>query len=48
MIYLDSPAGVGFSFSKNTWQYNTGDLQTASDTHEFLLRVNLTLQSQID
>ncbi|RVW26021.1 Serine carboxypeptidase 1 [Vitis vinifera] len=38
MIYLDSPTGVGFSFSKNTWQYKTGDVQTASDTHEFLLR----------
>ncbi|KAJ9703296.1 hypothetical protein PVL29_004905 [Vitis rotundifolia] len=38
MIYLDSPAGVGFSFSKTTSQYNTGDVQTASDTHEFLLR----------
>ncbi|RVW70147.1 Serine carboxypeptidase 1 [Vitis vinifera] len=38
MIYLDSPAGVGFFILENTWQYNTGDLQTASDTHEFLLR----------
>ena len=42
MIYLDSPAGVGFSYSKNTQQYKTGDFQTASDTHEFLLRVNST------
>ncbi|KAL7228130.1 hypothetical protein ACSBR2_006949 [Camellia fascicularis] len=37
IIYLDSPAGVGFSYSKNTTVYTTGDLQTASDTHNFLL-----------
>ncbi|CAL0302827.1 unnamed protein product [Lupinus luteus] len=36
-IYLDSPAGVGFSYSKNKTDYNTGDFQTASDTHAFLL-----------
>ncbi|CAL5363078.1 unnamed protein product [Camellia sinensis] len=38
MIYLDSPAGVGFSYSKNTTIYKTGDLQTASDTHDFLIK----------
>ncbi|KAK9265555.1 hypothetical protein L1049_021561 [Liquidambar formosana] len=38
IIYLDSPAGVGFSYSKNTTYYETGDLQTASDTHNFLLK----------
>ncbi|KAK7394656.1 hypothetical protein VNO78_15191 [Psophocarpus tetragonolobus] len=38
IIYLDSPAGVGLSYSKNTTKYNTGDLQTASDTHDFLLK----------
>lgn len=38
IIYLDSPAGVGFSFSGNTSDYNTGDLKTASDTHTFLLK----------
>ncbi|XP_019432599.1 PREDICTED: serine carboxypeptidase-like 20 [Lupinus angustifolius] len=45
IIYLDSPAGVGFSYSKNKTDYNaknisgysTGDFQTASDTHTFLL-----------
>ncbi|CAL0302828.1 unnamed protein product [Lupinus luteus] len=37
IIYLDSPAGVGFSYSKNKTDYNTGDFQTASDTHHFLL-----------
>ncbi|XP_022925208.1 serine carboxypeptidase 1-like [Cucurbita moschata] len=38
IIYLDSPAGVGLSYSPNEANYNTGDLQTASDTHIFLLR----------
>jgi len=39
IIYLDSPAGVGFSYSKNETDYITGDIKTASDTHAFLLKV---------
>lgn len=38
IIYLDSPAGVGFSYSKNESEYTTGDLKTAADTHSFLLK----------
>ncbi|KAL4035232.1 hypothetical protein IC575_003913 [Cucumis melo] len=38
IIYLDSPAGVGLSYSTNHTNYITGDLQTASDTHTFLLK----------
>uniref|UniRef100_A0A6P4AWI9 Carboxypeptidase n=1 Tax=Ziziphus jujuba TaxID=326968 RepID=A0A6P4AWI9_ZIZJJ len=38
VIYLDSPAGVGFSYSKNRTDYRTGDLKTASDSHTFLLK----------
>ncbi|CAJ1823215.1 unnamed protein product [Sphenostylis stenocarpa] len=38
IIYLDSPAGVGLSYSTNKSKYVTGDLQTASDTHVFLLK----------
>ncbi|KAH9734386.1 serine carboxypeptidase-like 20 [Citrus sinensis] len=38
VLYLDSPAGVGFSYSKNTSLYITGDKQTASDTQKFLLQ----------
>ncbi|KAL5057688.1 hypothetical protein RYX36_029292 [Vicia faba] len=38
IIYLDSPAGVGFSYSKNESDYATGDEQTALDTHVFLLK----------
>ncbi|XP_071921662.1 serine carboxypeptidase-like 20 isoform X1 [Coffea arabica] len=34
IIYLDSPSGVGFSYPN----LPTGDLQTASDTHAFLLK----------
>uniref|UniRef100_A0A7N0VIR1 Carboxypeptidase n=1 Tax=Kalanchoe fedtschenkoi TaxID=63787 RepID=A0A7N0VIR1_KALFE len=38
IIYLDSPAGVGFSYSDNTNDYETSDLKTASDTHNFLIK----------
>ncbi|KAJ8440354.1 hypothetical protein Cgig2_012790 [Carnegiea gigantea] len=38
IIYLDSPVGTGFSFSRNTSDYITGDLKTASDTYIFLLK----------
>ncbi|KAF7825886.1 serine carboxypeptidase-like 20 [Senna tora] len=38
IIYLDSPAGVGFSYSKNESDYQTGDKKTAIDTHTFLLK----------
>ncbi|KAL5206451.1 hypothetical protein ABZP36_034660 [Zizania latifolia] len=38
VIYLDSPAGVGLSYSKNTSDYITGDLKTAADSHTFLLK----------
>ncbi|KAI6694397.1 hypothetical protein NL676_022107 [Syzygium grande] len=38
IIYLDSPAGVGFSYSKNSSDYQTGDIKTACDSHTFLLK----------
>ncbi|XP_022758787.1 serine carboxypeptidase-like 20 isoform X1 [Durio zibethinus] len=38
IIYLDSPVGVGLSYSKNRSDYVTGDVQTAIDTHAFLLK----------
>ncbi|KAJ8645886.1 hypothetical protein MRB53_007634 [Persea americana] len=38
IIYLDSPAGVGFSYSNDHGDYTTGDLKTASDSHTFLLK----------
>ncbi|EPS74136.1 hypothetical protein M569_00619, partial [Genlisea aurea] len=38
IIYLDSPAGVGFSCSGNESDYVTGDLKTASDSYTFLLK----------
>ncbi|RZR91653.1 hypothetical protein BHM03_00019829 [Ensete ventricosum] len=40
IIYLDSPAGVGMSYSRDQSDYNTGDLKTASDSHTFLLKVS--------
>ncbi|KAK4835059.1 hypothetical protein QYF36_004703 [Acer negundo] len=38
IIYLDSPAGVGYSYCKDNSAYETGDIQTAKDTHKFLLK----------
>ncbi|KAL0460423.1 UNVERIFIED_CONTAM: Serine carboxypeptidase 1 [Sesamum latifolium] len=38
IIYLDSPAGVGLSYSANVSDYETGDLKTAADSHTFLLK----------
>ncbi|KAF5821981.1 putative carboxypeptidase C [Helianthus annuus] len=37
VIYLDSPAGVGLSYSENKTDYITGDIATALDAHKFLL-----------
>jgi hypothetical protein len=39
VIYLDSPAGVGLSYSNNVSDYETGDFKTAADSHTFLLKV---------
>lgn len=37
VIWLESPAGVGFSFSKTPGDYiNVGDARTANDTFVFL------------
>jgi serine carboxypeptidase-like clade 2 len=37
VIWLESPAGVGFSFSKNQSDYiGVGDARTANDTFAFL------------
>jgi serine carboxypeptidase-like clade 1 len=38
-MYLDSPAGVGMSYSSNKSDYTTGDMKTAIDAHTFLLKV---------
>ncbi|KAL4193068.1 hypothetical protein AMTRI_Chr06g197490 [Amborella trichopoda] len=38
IIYMDSPAGVGLSYSETLDDYSTGDLKTASDSHKFLLK----------
>lgn len=38
VVFLDSPAGVGLSYSDNPGtDYNTGDIQTAKDAQQFLL-----------
>lgn len=39
IIYLDSPAGVGFSYANTTIAYDTGDKETALDSHTFLFKV---------
>ena len=39
VIFLESPAGVGFSFSRNTTDYDTvGDRRTAEDAYVFLVK----------
>uniref|UniRef100_A0ACD5UAF6 Uncharacterized protein n=2 Tax=Avena sativa TaxID=4498 RepID=A0ACD5UAF6_AVESA len=38
IMYLDSPAGVGMSYSLNKLDYTTGDMKTAADAHTFLLK----------
>lgn len=38
MLYVDSPAGVGFSYSNDTSDYKTDDAQTAKDAHTFVLK----------
>ncbi|KAH3762400.1 serine carboxypeptidase [Pelomyxa schiedti] len=37
MIYLEAPAGVGFSYSDDKKDYFTGDVQTALDNYNFLV-----------
>ncbi|XP_010466954.1 PREDICTED: serine carboxypeptidase-like 21 isoform X1 [Camelina sativa] len=37
IIYLDSPVGVGFSYSKKNSDYTTNDTKTASDSYTFLV-----------
>jgi len=36
VVWLESPAGVGFSYSNNTADYTTGDKKTAEDSWAFL------------
>jgi len=36
MLYVESPAGVGFSYSDDPRDYNTNDLKTAEDNYAFL------------
>ncbi|KAL8509570.1 hypothetical protein ACS0TY_016695 [Phlomoides rotata] len=37
VVFLESPAGVGFSYSNKTPDYVTGDKQTAADDYTFLV-----------
>ncbi|KAH3763679.1 serine carboxypeptidase [Pelomyxa schiedti] len=37
MIYLEAPAGVGFTYSDDPTDYTTGDDQTALDNYNFLV-----------
>ena len=36
MIYVDSPAGAGLSFSETKEDYNTNDTHTIDDLYTFL------------
>ncbi|XP_076940713.1 serine carboxypeptidase 1-like isoform X2 [Bidens hawaiensis] len=37
VLFLESPAGVGFSYSNTSSDYTTGDTQTAKDSYTFLV-----------
>jgi len=37
MLFIEQPAGVGFSFSDNKNDYNTGDSQAVADMYSFIL-----------
>ncbi|GJV28185.1 serine carboxypeptidase II-3-like protein, partial [Tanacetum coccineum] len=37
VLFLESPAGVGFSYSNTSSDYKTGDEQTAKDSYTFLV-----------
>ncbi|KVI01981.1 Peptidase S10, serine carboxypeptidase [Cynara cardunculus var. scolymus] len=37
VLFLESPAGVGFSYSNTSSDYITGDIQTAKDSYTFLV-----------
>ncbi|QCD99951.1 serine carboxypeptidase-like 42 [Vigna unguiculata] len=38
LIFVESPAGVGWSYSNTTSDYKTGDLSTANDMYLFMLK----------
>lgn len=37
MLYIEQPAGVGFSYSEDKTDYKTGDTRAASDNYLFIL-----------
>lgn len=37
LLFVESPAGVGWSYSNTTSDYTTGDEKTANDMHKFFL-----------
>eukprot|EP00698_Gefionella_okellyi_P005423 TRINITY_DN14970_c0_g1_i1.p1 TRINITY_DN14970_c0_g1~~TRINITY_DN14970_c0_g1_i1.p1 ORF type:complete len:460 (-),score=93.78 TRINITY_DN14970_c0_g1_i1:43-1422(-) len=37
MLYVEAPAGVGFSYSNNTSDYTVGDARTAADNYQSLV-----------
>ncbi|KAF5184019.1 Serine carboxypeptidase-like [Thalictrum thalictroides] len=38
LLFIESPAGVGWSYSNTTSDYVTGDIKTAKDMHIFFLK----------
>lgn len=38
LLFVESPAGVGWSYSNTTSDYNSGDASTAKDMHMFMMK----------
>ncbi|KAF3445558.1 hypothetical protein FNV43_RR10734 [Rhamnella rubrinervis] len=38
LLFVESPAGVGWSYSNTTSDYNSGDASTANDMHIFMMK----------
>ncbi|XP_057527560.1 serine carboxypeptidase-like 42 isoform X7 [Amaranthus tricolor] len=38
LLFVESPAGVGWSYSNTSYDYNTGDASTANDMHMFMMK----------
>lgn len=45
IIYVDSPAGTGYSYADSVDDYITNDTKTVADLYEFILKVRMNSRS---